>query len=303
MKTHPLYENLDTSFTNLAALLRHLRECQFVGQVRVKLDGYTAEITLAAGNQMNVKDHDQIAGRIAKGDEALQSLLIRAREPGGAIDVYEFVEEGEVAAQKISGATEARVIEKPNVEKETLSSAPAVNRSGANEKISGAARSDDFLNLVPESYSPLPFEFANRVENRARRMQISAADWQTLLQLVGELFAAVDEVLNDANLDFSAMLENARTEISSDYPFLNPASGTFYYADGAAKMSEPASAKLFAASINEVLRRILARLAGDAHSEEIYRCTTQRILSVIYRRKSLCDEFFITPQLERIIGV
>jgi hypothetical protein len=93
MKSRLIHENLDTSYVNLSALVRYLRRRQFVGNVRVELSGYTADITLTGENHMRVREHDRIAGRVSEGDEALQRLLIRAREPGGIINVYQTVEE------------------------------------------------------------------------------------------------------------------------------------------------------------------------------------------------------------------
>jgi hypothetical protein len=87
MKNRPIHENLDTSYVNLSALVRYLRRRQFCGNIRVELSGYEAEITLTGENQMRVREHDRIAGRVADGDEALQRILIRAREPGGIINV------------------------------------------------------------------------------------------------------------------------------------------------------------------------------------------------------------------------
>ncbi|MGI9035014.1 MAG: hypothetical protein ACR2GD_03135 [Pyrinomonadaceae bacterium] len=309
MKTLPFYENLDTSFVNLSALLRCLRERQFAGQIIVELNGYKAEITLDAKQQRTtVREHDQIAGRIAEGDEALQRLLIRARASGGTISVYQFAEDSEIAAQKIS-VSEEQAIEKSSVEKEFLSFAPAVNGNSkkekfpAKEKFSAVAQSNDFLNLVPKNDAPLPLEFTNRVEERARQTQISEQDWQTFLQFAGELFGAVDEILKSANLNFPAMLTNARLEISADYPFLNPHSGVFNYRNGTVEMSAQVSAKLFAASIGEVLRRVFERVGDNPHHSEIYRAATEKILTLIRRRQTLCDQFFITPQLEKILGV
>ena len=55
MKNRPIHENLDTSFVNLSALVRYLRRRQFVGNVRVELSGYEADIVLTAVNQMRVR--------------------------------------------------------------------------------------------------------------------------------------------------------------------------------------------------------------------------------------------------------
>lgn len=93
MKNRPIHENLDTSFVNLSALVKYLRRRQFAGQVRIELSGYEADIYLSAENQLRVREYDHIAGRIAEGEEALQRILIRSREPGGIINVYQTVAE------------------------------------------------------------------------------------------------------------------------------------------------------------------------------------------------------------------
>lgn len=319
MKTHPVYENLDTSFVNLSALIRHLRSRKFNGQLNVILRGYQAKIVFDSDNPINVEEHDKIAGRIAEGDEALQRLLIRAREPDGAINVFEFVKESEPAVWKDPMAAE-KPIAKPSFSQDLLPFAPeaatvangngkpaipATNGNGKStvkESFNKPLR-QDFLNLVPENHSPLPLEFTNRVENRARQKQMTPEDWQMLLQMVGELLSAVDNVLDAAHLNFSVMLDTARAEISDDYPFLDPSSGIFYYGDGTAEMSEQVSAKLFAASINEMLRRILERLADNPNLSEVYRDAVQKILALIHHRRTVYDKFFITPQLSRIVGV
>ena len=109
MNTRPLHENLDTSFVNLAALIRHLRQRQFVGKVRVELRGYEADVILTTGNEMRVLERDCVAGRISEGEEALQRLLIRARESGGAIHVHQKIEE---VAPLIESSVTARRAEK-----------------------------------------------------------------------------------------------------------------------------------------------------------------------------------------------
>jgi hypothetical protein len=85
----PIHENLDTAYVILAALLRYLRGREFAGRVHVSLDEYEAEVTLDGASAPRVREINHAAGREAEGDEALQRLLVRAREPGGRISVYE----------------------------------------------------------------------------------------------------------------------------------------------------------------------------------------------------------------------
>jgi hypothetical protein len=92
MKNRPIHQNLDTSYVNLSALIKYLRRRQFVGSIKIQLNGYMADINLQKENQLKVSEHDQISGRISEGEEALQRVLIRAREPGGTINVYQRIE-------------------------------------------------------------------------------------------------------------------------------------------------------------------------------------------------------------------
>ena len=301
MKTRPIHENLDTSFVNLSALLRYLQRRQFTGRVRVELSGYEADIRLLEGNKLQVHEHDRIAGRIGEGEEALQRLLIRAREPGGTINVYQMINEAaknEAAADKSKSAAVEAKPDANNFPK------PAPNGSSNGHQSAQTLAAEE--NPAAKSAARLPnfpFDLTNEMEARARRaQQISPQDWQTLLQLIGELLGTIDKALAGAHLNFSGALAKVRAEIALDYPFLNPAEGIFEYARGKVTMHEQTSAKLLVASINEALRRILEKLGSAPKFSQIYRGVVQKILALIQQRKPLYEKFFITPQLEKILG-
>lgn len=88
-KSRPVYQNLDTAFVNLAALVRYLRGREFTGRVHVELDEYTADVYLQGSEQVSVRETNHVTGRVEEGEAALQRLLVRAREPGGLVSVYE----------------------------------------------------------------------------------------------------------------------------------------------------------------------------------------------------------------------
>lgn len=118
MKNRLIHQNLDTSFVNLSALVKYLRRRQFLGTVKVQLNGYLAEIHLKEENQIIVREHDQISGRISDGEEAFQRLLIRAREPGGSINVYQLLNDNAGAANKtVKTAPPAKPPVRPSVPK------------------------------------------------------------------------------------------------------------------------------------------------------------------------------------------
>lgn len=105
-KSRPVYEHLDTAFVNLAALLRYLQQRAFVGRIHVVLDEYEADVLLEAGGASRVREIDYTTGRRSEGADALPRLLVRAREPGGLISVYEGTDE-ETAGASLAPDTEA----------------------------------------------------------------------------------------------------------------------------------------------------------------------------------------------------
>ncbi len=302
MKNRPIHENLDTSFVNLSALIKYLRRRQFVGNVRVELSGYDADIDLTAENQINVREQDRITGRIGEGEEALQRILIRAREPGGIIHVYQKVEEPETSAVEKTEQTikeNGLNIQKPEIK---MPNQPVQNetvKTSVTEKTPIAENLPKAGLKLPK----FPFELTNRVETKARQSDISADEWATLINLTSEIVGTIDKTLAEANLDFPSAFEKARLEVSGDYPFLNPASDVFTYKNGKILMNEQISATLFVNSINETLRRIFEKLGNNAKLAETYRAATQNVIALIHRRKSLYEKFSITPQLEKIVGI
>ena len=342
MKKRPIHENLDTSFVNLSALIKYLRRRQFIGSVKIQLNGYNADIELQEDNQMKVSEHDQISGRVSTGEEALQRLLIRAREPGGTINVYQFIEEkSKTPVQKsvkektqtaqakaeAEPIIEAKIVEpipekpKPIQQKTPVQNGkpklPAVKKmvSKAKPKVEKNPLQKSEIQS-PEKKIPkpapvkretslpdFPFRLTNQVEEKARQHQISTEDWQMLLKLMVELLLVVDRSLAEESLDFTAAFQKVCAEIADDYPFLNPSEEIFEYSDGKIRMTEKINAKIFVASITEALRKILYRLESNPKFTDVHRSTSQRILALMNKRKPHYDKFTITPQIKRILGV
>jgi hypothetical protein len=81
-------QSLDTAFTNLAALIRHLRSSGFVGRLHVTLDQYDADVFLYPDGEPSVWETDHASGRSGQADGALERLIVRSREPGGTIELF-----------------------------------------------------------------------------------------------------------------------------------------------------------------------------------------------------------------------
>jgi len=315
MKNRPIHENLDTSYVNLSALVRYLRRRQFAGNIRVELSGYEADITLTEQNVIRVREHDRIAGRVSEGEEALQRLLIRAREPGGIINVYQAVEEESAPKIEIPVPVVEEIAQVVEAKPVVAEAQPVIvaaklpyqngNHKNGNHKNGNSELQITVKDLPQSNLNPpeFPFELSNNYEARARQTNLSPQDWQMLLNLTAELLSAIDKTLAGANLEFTLAFEKARTEIMSDYPFMNPASGILNYRNGKITVREQLNAKLFAASINEILRRILEKLGRNPKFSNVHLVTTHKILALIEKRQPLYDKFSITPQLAKTIGI
>ena len=76
------FDNLNTSYVNLAALLRYLRGQEFSGSIHVALDEYEAEIFLKGSGPVAVFEIDRGSGVPTEIDGAMERALVHAREPG-----------------------------------------------------------------------------------------------------------------------------------------------------------------------------------------------------------------------------
>jgi hypothetical protein len=84
-------ETLDTAYVNLAALIRYLRGKNFTGRLHVSLQEYEADVFLYGAAAPSVWESGHPNSQGAQNEGALDRLLVRAREPGGIITLYEDV--------------------------------------------------------------------------------------------------------------------------------------------------------------------------------------------------------------------
>src|SRR5260221_12270348 len=92
-KSRIVYEDLDTSFVNLWALLRHLSQRAFVGRVHVEMDNYSADVFLTGSNTPLVHEVDRATGTDVLEAAAMHRLGLRARETPGTISGFEGTDE------------------------------------------------------------------------------------------------------------------------------------------------------------------------------------------------------------------
>lgn len=282
MKKYLIHKNLNTSFVNLPALVRHLRSLQFSGSVHIELSSYEADIEFTGSNTMRACEQDHVAGRISRGEHALQRILIRSQEPGGLVHVY----------QDMTSKSRQKVFVDKSIVAEANSmlagtAGTAIRRFGSPNSVLKQLKKQ-----VIEAPIPKPEVILEEPEN-----------WSELLSLVSELLKTVDETLARSNFNFADAFRNACGFVSVEHPFLDPDSDVFSYSDGFINIRQRLSPQDFTAGIILALARVVERLREDSYFGNVYHQTMHRLRVLANRRKLQFDKFAITNQLERAIGV
>ncbi len=118
MPTVKQFESLGTSYVNLAALLKELREQQFHGSVHLTLPDYQADVYLDGEGSPIVFELDTTTGQKQNKEGAMERLMVHAREPGGLITVYQADETG-FRTENVESDSESPAIYRPDWEELT----------------------------------------------------------------------------------------------------------------------------------------------------------------------------------------
>ncbi len=86
-KGKPVYENLNTSYVKVGALLADLQVKEFTGYVHIGLRGYDAFVFIDAGAIIGALEQTDTAART--GSEAVDGLLVRSEQRDGTVSIYE----------------------------------------------------------------------------------------------------------------------------------------------------------------------------------------------------------------------
>jgi hypothetical protein len=89
MRDSKILDSLNTSYVNLAAFIRYLREQNFTGSLHIVLDQYAADVHLIGSGEPRVFEIDSTSGQATQNEGAMERLLVHAREPGGTIAIRE----------------------------------------------------------------------------------------------------------------------------------------------------------------------------------------------------------------------
>jgi hypothetical protein len=284
-----LYENLDTSFVNLWALLRYLMQRGVVGRVHVELPDYTADAFLNGSTTPMVHEVDQATGRDSLEEAALHRLVVRAREPGGTITVYEGAEEAaKGGAQKPApeSATVAGGFAPPDV-----------------YEVNAVDETVDAMRPAPLPNPPILESAGSKLITAVQKsIPAKGGDWLALVEISGELIAAIESAATGVGADFAAVFNATRLELADDYTFLDPSANRFSYADRVVKINAKPGAGPYVAAIGELLRRAVDKIAVGERGGRIRERVALELAKLARKRREPLTQFNLDMQLDRIAG-
>ena len=301
MKDRQFFENLDTSFIKLEALVRYLRRRSFIGTINVKYTGYIGEITFTSENKLRVTEQDQIAGRVTGGQMAFKSIIARSGEPGGIINVVQSLNapKPEPANEEFDANPGGNVVDILNANgKRNTGIIPHVRIEPKLIKPKEPRRRS-----MLSQHADFPFDLSNHVELRAEGGQdIPDAALELMIDVTSDLLSMIDNSLQRAGLDFHAALERACADVSANYPFLDPRKRHFRYSQGFVYIKPDIDLKHLTTGIGDALARIFERLGASPKFGKVHRFAVQKVRQLMHTRKLEFEQTGLIGDVERAIA-
>jgi hypothetical protein len=263
-KVQALYENLNTSFTNVGELLLDLQTNSITGYIQVSFLEYEGILFLIDGKIVNAIEETE--GKRKTGQDALINITARAKNREGTISIYSLSRE---MVNMLSGVVESEVVHKDlSTEYTSLEKLIAklqgeghtgyveVNFMGergsgiiflqagepiesimstGGEVVSGA----DILPRIVQAASN--FDATFNVYKAAVEQTFSEGteiiadfDLSQLLEIWGVIINTAERVTEglSENGHFLNVFKDTQIEKADEYPFLNPFDSVFEYKDG-----------------------------------------------------------------------
>jgi hypothetical protein len=263
-KVNALYENLNTSFTNVGELLLNLKANNVTGYIQVSFWEYEGILFLDNGSIVNAIEETK--GRRNTGQDAVSNVTARAKTREGSINVYGLsgemvtmlssVVESEVVHKDLSTDYTSldKLIAKLQEEGHTgyievilknergseiifLQAGETIESilSNGGEVVSGT----EILSRIVQTASTLGATFnvykATPEEAFIEGTEIMAGfDLPQLLEVWGEIINAVERMIDGLSGagHFLNTFKDTQIEKADEYPFLNPFDNEFEYKDG-----------------------------------------------------------------------
>ncbi len=263
MQHDPIHQNLNTSFVNLTALVRHLWSLQFVGTVRVEFGNYEAEIKFLTNKKLQAREYDHNSRITGKGEDAFHRILFRSREPNGRINVLRNLRE--------------RV--------------PRAHHVFVDEAIASGARK---MALASNERPAMHSTGVGLIETPVTE----AAE---LAILVGVLLETIDRTMARGNLSLWPAFESACSKLSAQHSFIAPENGAVRLQNGKIAVRAMVEPQLFSIAIVDALRIVFERMHGRPRLEKLFTLMRTRVKELLNSNRSEFDRFGMTEPLRDLL--
>lgn len=268
MDIDPIHENLNTAFVDLGSLVKHLYRLQFVGRVHIELSSYEADIVFRSKNLVHAREYDHLTGRLSDGEAALRSILEKAKEPNGRINVYREIE---MIKREPSTA-------KVFVDEAIVSGARKMAYGFCDTNASSVFAERDILDL-------------GSIDR----------DRDEFKELVLELLKNATVAFKRQGLDFELLFRNACIITADRYSFTLPEAGELEFKEERLYVAEHITADKLANAISAILGHVLFQLRTSSEHQDLFDHTTNRMRAVLARRNSLLDRMVLRRQFEKLV--
>lgn len=263
MHHDPIHQNLNTSFVNLTALVRHLWSLQFVGTVRVEFSNYEAEIKFLTNKKLQAREYDHNSRITGTGEAAFYRILAQSREPNGRINVLRTLRE--------------RV--------------PRDHPVFVDEFIASGARKMALASTDRPASMNAAVGIIERPTNEAAELAI----------LVGTLLETIDRTMARGNLSLWPAFESACSKKSSEYAFLAPGKGAVRLHNGKIAVQALVAPELFSAAIVDALRVVFERMHGRPRLEKVFTLMRTRVKDLLNSHGEQFDRFGMSAPLRDLM--
>jgi len=291
-----MYQNLDTSFVNLWGLLRKLTQDGFIGRVRVELKDYTADVFMTGSSTPLVHEIDRATGTDTLEEAALHRLVLRARESPGRVSVFEGADQA-VAESNHSGSTSEGSDWTPSLGSEkALASTFQIPPPLMNEP------------TIAESQLAPPIAASSDDAEASKALSVVSGEPTdqneviAMTKVSGELIGAVERAVYGAGVDFADLLRSARVELADDYPFLDPTSNEFQYANAVVTLKDEPSPSAYVAGLSELLRRVVNKVAEGDRARRMRERVAVELAIVARKQGDALERSGFHEHLDRIAG-
>ncbi|MDX6447495.1 MAG: hypothetical protein QOH71_4569 [Blastocatellia bacterium] len=304
-KSRVLYENLDTTFVNLWALLRKLSQGGFIGRVHVELKDYTADVFMTGSSTPLVHEIDRAAGTERLEETALHRLVLRVRETPGTITVFEGADEA--VAVQATAVSENRPEESDSIAKSEMNyqSMPQAPESALDEAslVIESPAEPGLTDADAKAQGPDRNPATQLVEPALPLIEpVDEIEWAAIIKASGELVGGVERALSGPGADFNSLFDGARLELADDYTFLDPMSGEFTYSDSVVTLGSELPVGSYVIGLSETLRRMVDAVAIGDRARRVRERVALELLSVARKRREILERSGFLSQLDRIAG-